>query len=156
LAGLYISKDSLHEKNGNLYIQARFKMLDLLRETNIDYVGRCYSSVASEELTKAYIERNNVKRSKGSNSIQRLTGRKICGTSRGCYCRVPASDHAKLWIKDGKPYSYTFEPYGLSMEQSKALINFCEKHDCTFRVDNCSPHFPTGTLFVEIKRNEIS
>lgn len=124
-----------------------------LKETDFDVVSRAYSAVASGEREREYTEGLQLKRTTGSQCIQRLKGKR-CKYDGECDHIVPGNDHPKLWLKDGQPYSYTFEPYSLSSRKVNELVEFCERNDFVFYITNESMHFPTGTLFVEIVTKE--
>lgn len=142
-----------HNSWGKTYIDTVESLNVLLKvdtpeRVGFDLVQRAYSEVASEEYENTYKEMYGVRRSKGHTCIQRLIGKRTCD---GSNCRPPGSDHAKLWIRDGKPFSFTFEPYHLRKNVLKELIIFCEDHGLDFEISNSSMHFPAGTTFVDIR-----
>ena len=98
-----------------------------------------------------YIKRRGVKLSPGLCILERLTGRRAV--------RDPVSfawiDHRSLWLKDGKPYSFVTQPYGLSLNDLKQIVAYCEEHGLDVFVDaGLSWHYPGTTVAVEFTRRE--
>src|SRR5699024_1940126 len=115
-----------------------------------DLVDRCYSEVKHEVNKELYTKRNNLKESNAVINTKRIIDKPI---KYGFVdLRFPLSDHARLWNKDGKPFSYTSEPYNLSKNDMKKLMDHCEKYGLDFHISNNSFHYPAGTLFIEIKK----
>ena len=58
-------------------------------------------------------------------------------------------DHCSLWNKDGKPYCWVSQPYGLSFGNLQKMFLRAEKYGLVFEV-NAWPawHFPSSVLFV--------
>lgn len=99
----------------------------------------------------SYIERRGVKPSSGWCFLERLTGRRAV--------RDPVSfawiDHRSLWLKDGKPYSYVTQPYGLSLSDLKQIVSYCDEHGLDVFVDaGLSWHYPGTTVAVEFTRKQ--
>ena len=46
------------------------------------------------------------------------------------------------------------EPYNLSLETAKTLINFCEENNLTFNITGASWHFPGWTLRITIIKKD--
>ncbi len=40
------------------------------------------------------------------------------------------------------------EPYGLTSDSVRDLVEFCDKYGLDFEIDACSQHFPTQTLAI--------
>jgi len=143
---------NLRKEENKEDILKSYKALNQLKEKEqgIGMVGRCYSAVVHDELEELYKKRNGVKKTRGSICHLRLLG-KHCKISH-MLCKLPAEDHPNLWIKDGQPYSFTFEPYGISHENLVNLTNYCEENNLKITITNDSFHFPSATLLVEIKK----
>lgn len=151
-SGFFSYPNNLEPQKWEQIVEVNKNISELLKITDLDTVERCISSAIFSEREKLYMELNGVKRSKAQGcGIHRLIG-KPCSAG----CRTIGGDHEKLWIKDGKPYSLTSEPYVLNNKTLEELIYFCNENNLQFNITNDSFHFPTSTLFVEFKRKEES
>ncbi len=99
----------------------------------------------------SYIERRGVKPSSGWHFLERLTGRRAVRDPM----RFAWLDHPSLWIKAGKPFSFVSQPYGLSLQDLREIVAYCEEHDLDVSVDaGASWHYPGATVAVEFTRKE--
>lgn len=110
---------------------------------------RVYATATSQKYEKEWIEKHKVKPTRGDICIARLIN-KHCTleNSVGFYF-----DHAQLWLKDGKPYIFTFQPYELDNKRMKQLVEYCEKYGLEF-VMHTTPafHFPSAVLWIEVTK----
>ena len=99
----------------------------------------------------SYIERRGVKPSSGWCFLERLTGRRAVRDPM----RFAWLDHPSLWIKDGKPFSFVSQPYGLGLQDLREIVAYCEEHNLDVLVDaGMSWHYPGATVAVEFTRKK--
>ena len=99
----------------------------------------------------SYIERRGVKPSSGWCFLERLTGRRAVRDPM----RFAWMDHPSLWIKDGKPFSFVSQPYGLGLQDLREIVAYCEEHNLDVLVDaGMSWHYPGATVAVEFTRKK--
>lgn len=64
---------------------------------------------------------------------------------------APWADHSSMWNKDGKPYAFITQPYGLTTDGVLHLAKYIES-DFDVRVDaGLSWHYPGSTLVIRIQ-----
>lgn len=100
---------------------------------------------------KAYQELHGVKETSGTPCPLRL----VRAHKPGFDCNhhfPPGADHSRLWIKEGRAFSYTFEPYGMSKERMEALNCYCDEHGLDYRLTGRSWWNPGDTLLIEVRR----
>jgi len=98
-----------------------------------------------------YIERRGVTLSSGWHFLERLTGRRAVRDPM----RFAWLDHTSLWIKAGKPFSFVSQPYGLSLQDLREIVAYCEEHNLDVSVDaGTSWHYPGATVAVEFTRRD--
>ncbi|MFJ8065824.1 hypothetical protein ACIQYS_14435 [Psychrobacillus sp. NPDC096426] len=148
----FVNLQNMDEATKNKYFAAYNALNELMKvESGIDLVGRCYSDVIHKERENIFMQRMGVKKTKGVASAKRLVGKR--GNIDLLIDKVPGSDHSNLWIKDGKPYSFTIEPYTLGKKTLEELIDYCGENGLDFNISNHSFHNPAGTFLVEIKKS---
>lgn len=122
-------------------------------------VLNAFAEVMTDQWEEYYSREKGLRRSTGHACIRRLLG-KSCSTRErhGIDCgSIPGGwDHPALWLKNGKPYSITFEPYSLSLPGLLENAEFCAKHNLFMEVTSFSMYYPGRTLLVEIKRNKLA
>ena len=96
-----------------------------------------------------YAQKWGLKRSRGTPCVQRLLARRC---SEDCEDhRPPGADHVSFWLRDGKPYSYVFQPYGIGPEQFRDLAAFAERVGLDVSIEAlASWHYPGDTVLVEL------
>jgi len=72
---------------------------------------------------------------------------------KDCHCHIPGADHVRIFRID-KDFVVTSEPYGMTGTEIKELVEFCEKHDLTFRIDGVSSHVIGHTFRVYIYKKD--
>lgn len=102
------------------------------------------------DIAAAWALRNNVQISTGTRCPCRLT-RRTCGYRMDECCRPPGDDHGSLWNKNGKPWVYVFQPYGID---AAALGTWCDAHGLTAFIDVKPAWHGHGVLHVELKRRQ--
>lgn len=101
-------------------------------------------------MREEWAKERNLKRSKSHDWI-RLTGKR----GRCWWIGLPADDHCDLWLKDGKPYCYTSQPYHLYDRDMRDIIKMCDEYDLTVHVSALeSWHYPGGTMMMVWKTRE--
>jgi len=125
---------------------------NLLKASGLDAVRRAYGHAIQGELLNWWAKELGLKRSPGQVCIRRLLGKPGLSLS----CLPPRTDHASLWLKDGKPYCIVSKPYGpLSMSKLEEIGEFCRRHGLEFKVDTWPAwHFPHAVLFITFKKAE--
>lgn len=83
---------------------------------------------------------------------------RLLGRRHGRYgCVVPAPpgcDHPSLWLRDGKPVVFVFQPYGLTHAQLVSLVAYAEELGLHLRIDTWPAwHYPGHVLHVELWRD---
>lgn len=71
-----------------------------------------------------------------------------------CFWLPAANDHVSLWLRNGKPHVYVSQPYGLTLSDMRALVQFCDAHGLDAAVSARSWRFPGSTLLIEITHEE--
>lgn len=70
--------------------------------------------------------------------------------------RAECLDHIDVWLKSGKPHLMTSQPYFVSKEDLKVLIEYCDKYDIDFQIDAESFYFPGHTIRILFKKGHVS
>lgn len=144
-------------KPSALYSQAVGALSTLIEAEGVDAALRAYAQATWEEHQEQYAKNHGLRPSKGRICLARLLGKRCDFHSdhSGVPCRPPGADHDSLWLKDGKPYTYTSQPYSLTLEEMRALVALCDRHGLEVSVTTWpSWHFPGGVLTMEIRRKE--
>ena len=129
----------------------------------VDAANRAYAEVAAERIEDLYASKHGLRLSQGHPCFGRVVrpGYKGCHSSEMCSdnpryipCSVPGRDHVSLWLKNGRPYSYVFQPYSLDKATLRQLVQQCDDYNMELSINgNSSWHFPGDTIFVEITRS---
>lgn len=149
-----------HRGGSQKYKQTVKIMQELLAAEGIDVANRAYAEAAHTAVRDAYQKEKEVTPAKDSHvCVNRLKGSKNCPdkyNSTGiakCDLRIPASDHLSEWVKDGETYSIVSQPYGLSLETLKEMIEFCDQHQLMPYISaNRAWQFPGSALSIEFRR----
>ena len=131
------------------YIQALEALRALMAVQGSDAAGRAYAEVVADEHREAFAKSRGLTQSDGRLCVQRLVG-KQCNFQD---CAPPAGDHDSLWVRNGKPALYLMQPYGLTWDDMKKLVTFCERNGLRARVDTWpSFAFAGWVLSIEIEK----
>ena len=114
--------------------------------------GRAYAEAECEKALHQWAQKHGLTRSKGHVCLTRLVWH--CKRSHGC-AQLAGSDHASLWLKDGKPHVYVSQPYGLSLETLLEMVSQCQELGLEIHIGTWPAwHFPGTVLMVEVRRRE--
>lgn len=69
-------------------------------------------------------------------------------------CLPPEADHCSLWNKDGRPEILLSEPYPISLNKVRAMVEFADQHGLCFHIHADGFWFPSQTLRIEWTRKE--
>ena len=87
-----------------------------------------------------------------SGSIRRLVGKRRAPWSNNPTAmpnEPPGDDHGHLYLKDGKPAFYLSEPYALTYEKMRGVVQFCERWGLEASIDGLqSTWFPGLTIAI--------
>lgn len=132
------------------YLRALGALRELLEAQGEDAVNRAYAEAVAETCYQLFAGKG-FKRSDGRLCVHRLLG-KQCNLKD---CLPPSADHDTLWLQNGKPARYIMQPYGLTWDDMKKLVAFCESHKLKADVDTWpSFHFPGRVLSIHLSRQE--
>jgi hypothetical protein len=135
----------------------------LMEEEGRDKAERAFAAAVWEKRKEHYAKALGLKESGGHPCLARLIGKR-CDQSqfylrtsheeKYAPCSLPAADdHASLWLKDGKPHSYVSQPYGMSPEDMRKLVKFCDEYGLTVNVNAWgSWWFPGHTLILQVRK----
>jgi len=69
---------------------------------------------------------------------------------------IPAGDHLSMWTKDGTPFCFVSQPYGLGYYDLKDTLKFCARHGLRIEIDAWpSWHAPGEVVTVLFFRNPV-
>jgi hypothetical protein len=69
----------------------------------------------------------------------------------------PADDHGRLYVKNGRPQFYLSQPYGLSFENLKQIIQYCDEWGLEASIDGLQSNwYPGDTIAVLYQKKQIS
>ncbi len=160
-----------NKKPSPTYLQALSALHKLMEEEGGDFVRRACADVTWEDNKQIFAEREGLKEAEIPD-IERLTGKssdkkflKLFEESSPSFEDflklseepvLPADDHSSMWLKNGKAYSYVSQPYGLCLEDTKKLINFCDEHTLDLSIKAWpSWHFPGRVLTIEVTKQKV-
>lgn len=131
-------------KKSEAYTTA-IKALQKLLEVDENAVDIAYSETVREKEKQYFIQSYKLKESKGRICIHRLTGKKC--THNLVDCIPPGSDHSHLWLKNGKPYMFTSQPYSLEHKELVMLIDYCNKNGLHLHITGMKQWHCPGKVF---------
>ena len=119
-------------------------------------------------LQKEWRQHRGVRRSEGRQCVLRLAGVNRCDSCGPWHndfrngsdqpdCqgdgRGSLFDHASLWVKDGEPSIFVFQPYGISGHGLAVLTTFCDEYGLEASIDTRPAwHYPGYVLMVEVTK----
>jgi hypothetical protein len=60
--------------------------------------------------------------------------------SKSAFVLAPGEDHIQLYAKDGQPYSFVAQPYGVDFQTLEQIVTFCKQHGLTASISGESSH----------------
>lgn len=115
--------------------------------------SRAYADAVWSSVKEDWIKSNGVISSKRRVCIGTLMGKQSC---RGCKidrCMPPGADHSSLWEKGGVPEVFVTQPYVLSFEKMKELVDYCNELGLTANISTWPGwHFPGQAMLIEIRK----
>jgi hypothetical protein len=131
-------------------IAALKKLISPNGDTNM--ATRAFAEAVCHYTMKKWAELRGLKKAGGHPCINRLLGKRCNGWGDEP-CFPPYSDHLTMWNRDGRPYCLVSQPYGLTNEQVKEILNFCKDKGLTIDIDTWPAwHFPGRVLHVLFRR----
>lgn len=125
--------------------------VEALRKLPADDRTRAYAEASASEARVDWLAKRKVRPSR-ARSWQALLGRQHWSD---CFKRLPGQDHAEMFIRDGKPAILTFQPYHLSFDTLRALVETCVRNGLRFDIDTrASWYFPGAVALVEVTRTD--
>lgn len=132
--------------------------LKVLQKDDPDLISRAYAEASCSYIKHLYTNRAgrrelNLKKSPSRNTFDRLIGRRVNYGYDALWSQW--MDHPSLFLKDGKPYSFIGQPYGISGEEMREIVTLCDEHNLQAWVDaGWSWWFPGETLLIELRHKE--
>lgn len=147
---------SFTTKPSALYIETVAKIRELVSaEGGAD---RAYAEATWDHAKATYLSSRGLKPTSGDINLTRLIGKPVRDRDGGLHNRVWDQgwmDHISLLMKDGKPKVFISQPYQLTLEDMRQLINTCDTYGLKAMVSTGpSWHFPSSVLTVEVRRKD--
>lgn len=139
------------------YASAVDALHTLLTSEGAQSVDRAYAEIAHGVRKKAFTQAPGVKMSKRTypQCLAPLLGRRhVLGAPDGMceLCDPLRAEHYALLQKNRKPVCFVMQPYKVSWEDMKKLVEFCDNYSFRASVSaQKSWHFPGWTLGIFIK-----
>ena len=137
----------LSRKRRTPHYESAVAALHRLAEEDPDLVGRAFAEVDSV-ITKKWMTKG-LRRSLGSQSHLRLLGKRPPPQDLPLF-----ADHTDLWIKGGRPFLWTSQPYSLTNAGIKELGGLIDLGLGATISAHRSWHFPGSTVMVELQKSE--
>ena len=150
--------ESYNSNPSELYLQ----VVEIIRALiDLEGLGNAYRSFAEAAWTRIRDEVMIGYKPKGLAHVclYRLLGRERCPNSYEHPCdspNIPGRDHLSEWVKDGKTAKIVMQPYHLSFEEMKELVEFCEERGLRADIFAESWHFSGKTIRVDVTVNSPS
>jgi uncharacterized protein YozE (UPF0346 family) len=120
---------------------------------------RAYAEATTDRALATWAEREGLRQAGGSQCAGWLHGKTsgLYSQEPGSDCRPgrccpPGVDHPSLWLKNGKPAKFVYQPYQISGEGLAHLADWSRKYGMTVTISTWPAwHFPSGVLMVEVE-----
>jgi excisionase family DNA binding protein len=147
---------SFNNKASSIYLQVVEIIRTLVDHEGLDNAYRAFAE-ATWRRVESEVMRGYKPKGRGHVCVHRLLGRKRCPDSFEHPCdspNIPGQDHLSEWAMGGKTAKIVMQPYHLSYESMKELVEYCESRG--LRADVCAEswHFSGKTIRVDITLNE--
>lgn len=121
-----------------------------LRHINTGEEMVAVAAALTDSIKSGWMKARAVTRSRANPSICRLLGKRNESIKS-----PPATDHPEIFNGvDGRPKIFTSQPYNLSYECMKGIVDFCEANGLRADVLATSWHYYGRTLLIEYQKNE--
>ncbi|HML41261.1 MAG TPA: helix-turn-helix domain-containing protein [Bellilinea sp.] len=140
------------EQPTHLYLQ----VVEFIRTLiDLEGLGAAYRAFAEAAWRRIQAETMTGYKPKGLSHvcIHRLLGKKRCPDPSEHPCEtsiIPGRDHLSEWVKEGKTAKIVMQPYHMSFETMKELVEFCENRGLRADISAESWHFSGKTLRIDI------
>ena len=139
------------------------KVLAALRKLDVEWMRNVFAHAFKGPEREAWMHANKVTEADEDHvCIQRLIHGRCVGrenetliemaTYESHPCHPPGFDHGDLWLKDGQPEIFTFQPYHLFGSTLQALLTFCQKNNLEIEINGRSWYYGANSVLVEIRR----
>lgn len=124
-----------------------------LREEDPGLMTPAFAEAATTYKEQVYRRRHGLNKSRAGNTFDRLIGKRTYFGYNNLWQRW--MDHSSLWLKDGRPYLFVGQPYGLTLRDLREIAALCDEHGLTAEVDaGLSWWYPGRTLLVEMRHEQ--
>lgn len=133
---------------GRMLTEEESRATTLLQSMKLGEATRLVAGALEDKLEENWVKAYGLKRSQSQS---------ICAcalfTRRHCYrstdrCSIPGRDHESLWLFNGKPSVYVYQPYDLDIGK---LHEYCQRYGLVPRVaSHPAWHFYGNVLFVAL------
>jgi excisionase family DNA binding protein len=142
---------SFNNKASSIYLQ----VVEIIR-TLVDHegLGNAYRAFAEATWRRIQEEVMAGYKPKGLAHVcvHRLLGKKRCPDSLD-HPNIPGQDHLSEWVMDGKTVKIVMQPYHLTYESMKELVEHCENRGLRADIFAESWHFSGKTIRIDITIN---
>ena len=140
---------------GNDRTPAYLSAVAALKALPADLRERAVAEASADDLRDAWIKSRRVRKAPpGTNYWGRLVGKTQSEQGRiGRNERLPGDDHTSLWLEGDEPVIYVSQPYQLSFEELRNIVQACSDNALSVQVSSRpSWHFPGRVLMLEYTR----
>ena len=133
----------------DLYSDTVRKVQELADSESLENATRACAEALADYLEKEWKKSKGVEHSSEGVSLSKLVEKNIPIEQSTLF-----TDHPELWMKGGKPHSYVYHNYGMSLDELRALVEFCGEHGLDAQIEASSWHFYGHTVRVELIREK--
>jgi excisionase family DNA binding protein len=147
---------SFSDHPSEIYLLVVETIRTLMAKEGLDAAYRAFSEAAWKRIREEVMHGFKPK-GLAHICVQRLLGKKRCPDSYEHPCNspdMPGRDHLSEWVQDGKTSKIVSQPYNLSYETLKELVEYCEKRGLRADISAESWHFPGKTIRVDFSLNK--
>lgn len=128
------------EERRILIVKAEKALKKLIREFGEGAANQAFSTAVAQERRQTFCCGHQVKQLNFGSCIEKLKGK------RPPVSKIPpASDHLTLWGKGGKPSLLASQPYKLSLDDLRQIVEHCDDLNLDVEIGaGLSWHFPVG------------
>lgn len=127
-----------------------YGLLSELRLVDADTRERLFNEVMHEDNENKFKSENkNLTKSKGVACICRLNNKKC---NQSCTASSLRFDHADLWLQNGTPHVFTFQPYRWSMDNFNELTTYCRDNGLSYELVDYNYHYPSSCNLIIVRK----